>query len=407
MSTASVPYRPTILRDGEIRGPRLCSIDEVEPEQTEWLLPHRMHRGALSLIEGDPSSGKSCFLSELTAVLTTGREWLGRPKSAPAGVLWLTSEELPFSTIMPRLARAGADMKRVKVIDVKKTPPGERVTLPGSVRWMRDAARAYDLALIILDPLVSYVAPDVVLTDEVSTRAALDPAALMCMEEKVTIAMVRQLKKDRTGPRIGHGLGGMAIAASARSILQFDRPDGTGVRRVMRTIKCSPGPEAPALTYSLIVGDGTPIMVGTKELNAQEDDPAGDLVDIGERHVRDVARDLLTNLLKEKWVASKVIFRIAEDCGIGQRTLWKVKAELRCGYRRDGVGEGSFVEWGPPGSADPPPSPPCRVAPQRERLPKSRVNHAKSGVSSSPELLCRGGHPPPVQIMPAWCTGDT
>lgn len=358
------------------RGPRIVSIADVAAQDTSWLLPGRMHRGALSIVEGDPSAGKSCFLSELASTLTSGRAWLGRPKSQPVGVLWLTSEEDAASTIRPRLVRAGANLDMVKVIETNQGNSPERVLLPSSIRWLRDATRAYSLGLIILDPLVSYVPPEVVLTDDASVRACLDPASSMCRDEAVSICMVRQLRKDRSGPRMTHGLGGMALSASARSILQIDRPDGSGPRRVLRAVKCSPGPEARPLTYSLLTGDGPPLMVGTRELGEEEDDAAGDLADVGERHTRDIARDLLQTLLRDGWMRTSAIFRLAEECGVGQRTLWKVKAELRCHFRRVGDGEQVYYEWGPPGSADPPPSPPVQTsapggkAPRKPRKPR-------------------------------------
>ena len=38
---------------------RLCAISEVTPRPLDWLWPHRLGMGKLSLLEGDPGLGKS------------------------------------------------------------------------------------------------------------------------------------------------------------------------------------------------------------------------------------------------------------------------------------------------------------------------------------------------------------
>lgn len=335
-------------------------ITEVEAAPVRWLLPGRLHAGAVSILEGDPGVGKSTLLSELAAVVTTGRAWLGRPRDVAYGVLWLSSEEDAGSVIRERLiaAKGNAELVRVQLRANDGSAP--RLTLPGSVQQIGDAVSAYSVALVIIDPLISFVAGDLDLNNEASVRSALDPLGAMARARGCSVVLVRQLKKDRSGPRITHGLGGMAVSAVARSILQLDRPDATSPRRVLRTIKCSPGPASKSLQYGLTIGKGPPTMTACVELRPEDDDAAGDLVDAGERHVRADAIELLRTLLASSWVNAKTVIQMGQAAGIGERTLWKAKAQLACASRRVGGGQDSYSEWGPPGSADPPLSPPVQ-----------------------------------------------
>jgi DNA repair protein RadA/Sms len=362
MSAATYPIAQPTLHVAQTPRVRFVPIDEVEATPVRWLLPGRLHAGAVEILEGDPGVGKSTFLSELSAVVTSGRPWLGREQATERGVLWLSSEEDAGSVIRERLEAAGGvpELVRVQAPDPEGT--AGRITLPGSVKLLAEAVEAYDIGLIIIDPLVSFIASDLDLNNEVCVRSALDPLSAMARERSCTVVLVRQLKKDRSGPRITHGLGGMAVGAVARSILQLDRPDPTCDRRVLRAIKCTPGPAAPPLQYALVTGNGCPTMSGCHELRSDEDDAAGDLVDAGERHTRADALALLLQLLAKDWVNARTVIQMASAAGIGERTLWKAKAQLGCASRRVGGGQDSYSEWGPPGSADPPLSLPVQSA---------------------------------------------
>src|SRR5262245_16881935 len=109
--------RPLVSNEVHDKPPHFVTIDKVEAHDTLWLWPGRVPAAAVTIVEGDPSAGKSTLLSALAAAVTTGRPWIDRPGHLGAGVLWLTSEEDPGSTIRQRLVADKASLDLVRVLD--------------------------------------------------------------------------------------------------------------------------------------------------------------------------------------------------------------------------------------------------------------------------------------------------
>ena len=74
--------------------------------------------GKITIIQGDPGEGKTTFILQLIARLTTGRPaWDGMPPMTPGNVIYQTAEDGLSDTIKPRLVTAGASCDKVLVID--------------------------------------------------------------------------------------------------------------------------------------------------------------------------------------------------------------------------------------------------------------------------------------------------
>src|SRR5215218_2435961 len=100
-------------------------LSEVEPERVEWLWPGRIPKGKLSLVEGDPGTGKSALTIDLAARISVGREL---PDGAPcevSGVVLMSAEDGPADTIRPRLDAAAADASKVLALTAVSDTEGQ------------------------------------------------------------------------------------------------------------------------------------------------------------------------------------------------------------------------------------------------------------------------------------------
>jgi RecA-family ATPase len=77
-------------------------LSEVKPESVEWLWPGRLPKGKLSLIEGDPGTGKSTLTIDLAARVSVGGELPDGMGCEAAGVVLVSAEDGPADTIRPR-----------------------------------------------------------------------------------------------------------------------------------------------------------------------------------------------------------------------------------------------------------------------------------------------------------------
>lgn len=343
----------------------------------QWLLPGRIVGNGLAVLEGDSSTGKSTLLAHLAACVTTGRAWLGRKKQTPRDVLWLTAEEDARSMVRPRLVTAGCDLERIHWPAADESGMVRQIYLPGGIHTLAAAIEQYQLALIVIEPLISYVDLAVGISHEAPARSVCDPLNQLCMRTGCCIIVTRGLRKDRTGPRSLHGSGAASIGQAARSVLLIERPDPDTEDRILRPVKCGGSRLAPPLKYTLVAeGEAPPVMKGMLEMNRDTDDTSAEAVDPGERDVRADARRLLRTLCATEYVPYERVMESARQSGVGERTLRKVKAELGVHSRQNTGGSICFHEWGPPLGGWPAqghtPEKPCSVQPAQKSPKKTR-----------------------------------
>ncbi len=74
-------------------GFQLVRADQVIPTTVTWLWPQRIALGKLSVIVGNPGTGKSMLTADIAARISAGRPLPGvsssAPPPAPAGVILL------------------------------------------------------------------------------------------------------------------------------------------------------------------------------------------------------------------------------------------------------------------------------------------------------------------------------
>jgi len=120
-------------------------LAEVQPAPVHWFWEGRVPFGKVTLLDGEPGSGKSLLALDLAARASRGALMpFSRNKAAnpAADVVIFNDEDNLADTIRPRLDAAAADLTRVRSFDGLIT--------------VADAQDVHP-ALIILDPLSDYI----------------------------------------------------------------------------------------------------------------------------------------------------------------------------------------------------------------------------------------------------------
>lgn len=321
---------------------------DARPSKLRWLLPGRIVQGGLAIVEGETSVGKTTFLAALAASITTGKAWLGRSKSEPAKLLWMTGEEDFARDILPRLVAAGADPENVIIPGIDENGEPRKIFFPEGVEDLRTTIKEYGIFAVICEPLSSFVSAGVNLNDAVSCRQCLDPLQRMAIATGSTVLLTRGLRKDRSGPRTAHGQGSAAIGDTARSILSIETCDGADNRRVLRVVKCSRSPKTPALGYAIVDEGHGPVMRDLGELSASAELDNDQSADAAERGQRADARRMIRTMLATDWVRSSVMKTAAEDAMVSINTLRRAAKELAVQTRQKWEQGAGHHEWGPP-----------------------------------------------------------
>ncbi len=128
------------------------TLADIDAKPVTWLWPGIIAAGKLNLLGGLPDLGKSQVTLSVAATVSTGGGWpCDAGKAEPGGVLILTNEDDAEDTIKPRLMAAGADLRRVTVID-------DMIDLRQGIGPIVAAAeRLGGVRLIIFDPLDGYI----------------------------------------------------------------------------------------------------------------------------------------------------------------------------------------------------------------------------------------------------------
>jgi AAA domain len=90
---------------------------DIEPKRIRWLWTGRLAIGYLSLWTGEEGLGKSTFACRMFAEATHGR-MRGQFADQPFDVLVVADEDAREDTWVPRLMAVGADLNRVRFLDV-------------------------------------------------------------------------------------------------------------------------------------------------------------------------------------------------------------------------------------------------------------------------------------------------
>jgi hypothetical protein len=312
---------------------RLIPLSSVEPKPTTWLWHRRIPLGDFTICEGDPADNKSSLLMDIAARVSTGRAMPDGTKGVLGNVLLLSAEDSLERTIVKRLDVAGADLRRIKAVD------GE-VSLPGTLKALEQAIRVADARLVIIDPLMAYLAADA--NGDQKVRRALTPLRNIAERANSAIVMVRHLVKRGGKHAMYRGSGSIGIIGAARSAVLVARSPSDEAFRVLAQVKNNLSVYPPSLLFEPVDVDGEVAIEwrGETELSANDLLSSGPVEDrLGE------AMAFLAEVLKQGPIPQQEIRRRAIDAAIALRTLERAKEMLGAVSNRKGFGPGSVCFW--------------------------------------------------------------
>ena len=304
---------------------------EIEPRAVEWLWPGRIARRKLALLAGDPEQGKSQIGIDIAARLSIADLWPDDSGPAPSGsTLILSAEDAAEDTLRPRLEAAGADLRRIHILQSVVGSEGKRRTF--SLQTDLDALgrkmdEVGDVALIMIDPITSYMGVKIDSYRTTDVRAVLEPVAEFAERCSAGVLGISHPPKNVQGKAINAVTGSLAFVAAARQVfLAID--DAENERKLMLAVKNNNGAKAPGLAYrfgqrivsggiamSHIIWDSTPVSTTADQAlaNANEAIKSGDQTRRAKDFVCDILSDgpMLASDVTVRWPRlSEQIFRV-------------------------------------------------------------------------------------------------
>ena len=310
----------------------LICMDDVEAKEVEWLWYPYIPYGKLTIVQGDPGEGKTTMVLQLAALLSKGELLPGEdkdvesdaPAKEPVNVIYQTAEDGLADTVKPRLVSAGADCKRVLVIDESRT------NLSMTDERIEQALKETGAKLLILDPIQAYLGAEVDMHRANEIRPVMKKLGDLAEKYGCAIILIGHMNKASGSKSTYRGLGSIDFQATARSVLVVGRVKDDSTLRVMVHDKSSLAPEGKSIAFRLDKENGFR-WEGECDMTVEEL-LSGDVK--GQKIKR--AKIFLAEMLKDGRRSQKEIEEAAQEQGIRSKTLRNAKQEMNVGSEKVG-----------------------------------------------------------------------
>lgn len=340
---------------------KITWASEITPKPVHWIWENRIAEGTLALLAGREGIGKSTLAYTLVSEMTRGKlegQYYGKPKRV---VIVATEDSWEF-TIVPRLMAANADLGKVGRID--PTDEDEYgISLPRDVKELSTLVNENDVALILLDPLMSRVDGKLDTHKDSEVRKALEPLVKMGTESGAAVLGLIHVNKSGSTDPLSTLMGSRAFSAVARAVLYVAENPENRDEKVMSQAKNNLGrSDLPELAYTLTqvtVGSfGDEIITSVKLNWSGEKDPGtvrGFIAPVKAQKAKvDNAEDWLEDMYGGQGkVLSQEIKAAGNEMGWNDRLLQRALVKVNGTATRERVDNKTVSYWEIPG----PPSP--------------------------------------------------
>lgn len=320
----------------------LTAASAIRVRPVRWLEDARLALGTMALLGGREGVGKTLYASTLAATITRGT-LPGTYHGTPRAVVIVATEDSWEHTIVPRLMAAGADLDLVYRVDVVTAEGADStLSLPCDLEGLGRVVREAQAALILLDPLLSRLDPNLDTHKDADVRLALEPLVTLAEAADVCVLGIIHVNKGTSTDPLTMLMGSRAFAAVSRSVLfVLTDPEDETVRLLGQPKNNLGRVDLPMRSFR-IVGekvadtDEGPVWTGKLDWLPETDRSIAEAVDAaatstGDRTATSEAADWLQDYLTDQGDAceSAAIKDAGKKAGHSQDALKRARQRLR------------------------------------------------------------------------------
>jgi hypothetical protein len=404
-------------------------VSEVERKPVDWLWKGYLPLGMLTMLDGDPGTGKSTILLDIVARVTTAS---AMPDGAPGlpgprGAVILSCEDTVAHIIRPRLEAAGADIDRIRVLTGVYELDGDRLPHIKDLKAIEQEIRSVDAAILVVDPLMGFLPANCDAHRDPAVRRALGPLTKLVERLHIASTFSRHFTKAGEVKAVYRGGGSIGLIAAVRVAFLVASDPNDAERRILAPVKMNLATMPSSLAYR-IVGHVVPAdargpAVGTSRIQwegATEHSASGLLAAEAEQLGRTTklgrAEAILhKEILDQGRVAASRIEALAEEVGVSMSTFRSARKRLKLEVTRAGrrgAGRGlKEVSWQRPGTSqgdEPPAAPTVRDAASHSPPPDPAASEAVDdlpGPPTTPGVVADDGRVPGQFVRSPRCAG--
>lgn len=320
----------------------------ITPSAIHWAWPGWLALGKLTILAGAGGTGKTTLSISLAATMTSAGRWPDgeRNKGCRSVIIW-SSEDDAADTIVPRLIAAGADLRKVYILqgringlgEIQPFDPAKDIDLLAA-----ELDRIGDVSMIMIDPIVSAVAGDMHRANDV--RRALQGLVDLAEQYGCSVLGITHFSKGSAGNNPAERvLGSQAFGALARTVLVAAKQEDSALR-VLARAKSNISDDSGGCSYSIeecTIGEGittTRVMWGDMiEGSAREILADVEYVET-EQPDEDDPSDCLYRILKDNPLESNSAKSLMKTNGYTEKQIRRAREKLsvvvvRTGSKKD------------------------------------------------------------------------
>jgi len=232
------------------------SADQIKQRAIDWVWSGYIPKANLIIVAGNPGTGKTTVALTLAAIISSGGAFPDGNNANPGNVLIWSGEDGVEDTIVPRLTAAGADLKKVHIIQSRTIKGKDRIPFDPStdmVNLIEAAKMIGNVSLLILDPIVSVVQGDSHKNAE--TRRSLQCVIDFAHATNCAVIGITHLSKDtaKQAP-LDRVTGSLAFGALPRIVFliaQRPQTDRKNDERLITRAKSNLGPDGDGFYFEI------------------------------------------------------------------------------------------------------------------------------------------------------------
>lgn len=306
---------------------KIISGSEVEPKEVDWLWYPYIPYGKVTIVQGDPGEGKSTFVLNLAAMLTTGTQLpYSEEENEPMNVIYQNTEDDAEDTVIPRFINAGGDVNRIFFIDERSQ------ALSFSDERIGETIRRTGAKLIIFDPLTSYIGADISINLANEVRSRMNYLIEVAKATGCAIIIVGHMNKMSGAKAMYRSLGSIDVVGSARSCLLLGTSPDDPSKRIMAVQKSNLAEKGKAIEFCF--EDSKVVFLSQLDMTADElvnSFPSGSS---RKKTKRETAKEVMLEMLTDGPKTQRDVMLAMDELNISKRTVDDAKHELGVESRR-------------------------------------------------------------------------
>lgn len=304
----------------------VTSMDEVEEKPAEWLIYGHVPKGQITMVTGDGGVGKTALWCNIAAAISNGKlcffEDCAILDRTPQKVMFFSSEDDPRYTLKRRLRLNGANMANIITVPLSDDRFSD-IKFNGPL--LDQLIEKYKPALIIFDPLQSFIPPNVNMGYRNAMRDVLNPLIGLGEKYGTSFMIMSHTNKRENASGRSRMSDSSDIWDIARSVLIVGNTGDDNIR-YMSHEKCNYGALQDTVLFT--VDDGIPEFKGISKLKDCDYMSSKSYSRKGASS-RDEAKDFILDYLKDGDKEANDLNEMAIAMSISKKTLERAKAELK------------------------------------------------------------------------------